>query len=86
MVGHGIHNQPPGTITDDTELASRIAHSLDEHEAFDGVGVANRFVDWYRSGPFDIGLMTADALRRIKNGTPWNEAEQVVSVDHSGLE
>jgi len=78
MVGQGTHNQPPGTITDDTELALQIARSLVEQEGFDGANVADRFVNWYRSGPFDIGLMTADALRRIKNGTPWNEAGQVV--------
>ena len=81
MIGHGTHNQPPGTITDDTELALRIARSLVEQEGFDGANVANRFVDWYRSDPFDIGLMTADALRRIKNGTPWNGAGQVVWED-----
>jgi len=78
MIGHGTHNQSPGTITDDTDLALRIARSLVGQEGFDGADVANRFVDWYQSGPFDIGLMTADALRRIKNGTPWNEAGQVV--------
>lgn len=78
MIGNGTHNQPVGTITDDTELALRIARSLVEQKEFDGADVAKRFVEWYRSGPFDIGLMTADALQRIENGTPWNEAGKEV--------
>jgi len=28
MLGHGTHGQPPGTITDDTEMALCIAESL----------------------------------------------------------
>jgi ADP-ribosyl-[dinitrogen reductase] hydrolase len=81
MIGNGTHNQPPGTITDDTELALRIASSLVERGEFDGADVAERFVEWYRSGPFDIGMMTADALRRIGNGTSWDEAGKAVWED-----
>ncbi len=81
MVGQGPHGQPPGTITDDTELAIRIARSLIECGGFNGADVAERFVEWYRSGPFDIGMMTADALRRIATGTSWNKAGQMVWED-----
>lgn len=55
MLGHGSHGQPAGTITDDTEMALCIAHSLVEHDDFVPEDVADRFVGWYRSGPFDIG-------------------------------
>lgn len=74
MVGNGAHGKPAGTITDDTELTLRIARSLDENGGFDGEDVARRFVEWYRSGPFDIGMLTADALRKIDYGVPWDEA------------
>lgn len=74
MLGHGTHGQPAGTVTDDTDLALCIARSLVERETFDGQDVAERFHEWYESGPFDIGLMTADALREFGRGTSWRDA------------
>lgn len=78
MVGHGTWNQPAGTITDDTEQALCIARSLVEHQEFDPADVADRFVTWYDSGPFDIGRMTMRSLSRLKHGDKWNEAGQHV--------
>lgn len=49
-------------------MALCIARSLAERGQFDPEDIAARFVEWYDSGPFDIGLMTADALRQIKSG------------------
>jgi|APHM01.1.fsa_nt_gi ADP-ribosylglycohydrolase len=74
MLGHGTHRQPAGTITDDTEMALCIARSLIEQNQFDPVDVAERFVEWYESGPFDIGLMTRRALKRIQDGASWETA------------
>jgi ADP-ribosyl-[dinitrogen reductase] hydrolase len=78
MLGNGTHGQPAGTITDDTEMALCIARSLAEHGGFEPADVAARFVEWYESGPFDIGLMTADALRKLKAGVSWDAAGQAV--------
>lgn len=78
MLGDGTHGQPPGTVTDDTELALCIARSLVERETFDGQDIADRFHDWYADGPFDIGLMTADALREYGSGTGWRDAGREV--------
>jgi len=78
MVGQGTWNQPAGTITDDTEQALCIARSLVEHQAFDPADVAERFVAWYDSGPFDIGGMTRRSLTRLKRGDAWDEAGQYV--------
>ncbi|ERG92129.1 MAG: ADP-ribosylglycohydrolase [Haloquadratum walsbyi J07HQW1] len=78
MVGHGTWNQPAGTITDDTDLALCIARSLVDNEAFDGQNIADRFHEWYESGPFDIGLMTADAIREYASGTSWRDAGREV--------
>jgi ADP-ribosyl-[dinitrogen reductase] hydrolase len=78
MLGDGSHRKPAGTITDDTELALRIARSLVTCGEFDGEDVAERFVDWYETGPFDIGLMTRDSLGRLQRGEPWNQAGQAV--------
>ncbi len=78
MVGHGTWNQPAGTITDDTEQALCIARSLVEQEEFDPADIADRFVTWYDSDPFDIGRMTLRALSRLDKGATWNEAGQQV--------
>jgi len=78
MVGHGTWNQPAGTITDDTEQALCIAHSLVETGTFDPSDIASRFVSWYDSNPFDIGRMTMKSLSRLKHGDKWDEAGQHV--------
>lgn len=78
MVGNGTWNQPAGTITDDTEQALCIARSLVERRTFDPADVADRFVAWYESGPFDVGNMTARSLREIQRGSTWNEAGRTV--------
>jgi ADP-ribosyl-[dinitrogen reductase] hydrolase len=81
MLGDGTHGQPTGTVTDDTDLALCIARSLVEQETFDGQDIAGRFHEWYESGPFDIGLMTADALRTYDCGASWRDAGRDVWRD-----
>ena len=78
MIGNGTWNQPAGTITDDTDQALCIARSLVEQQAFDPADVAERFVAWYDTGPFDIGGMTRRALTQLKRGDAWDEAGQQV--------
>jgi len=78
MLGHGTHGKPAGTVTDDTDLALCIARSLVEREGFDGQDVADRFREWYEAGPFDVGLMTADAIREYGEGTSWRDAGREV--------
>jgi len=83
MVGNGTHGKPAGTITDDTDQALCIARSLDKHGQFDPADISERFVTWYNDGPFDVGLMTADALRRLDEGVSWNVAGQEVWEERS---
>ena len=78
MIGYGTWNQPAGTITDDTDQALCIARSLVEQHGFDPTDVADRFVAWYDTGPFDIGGMTARSIGRLKDGDTWDEAGQHV--------
>jgi len=78
LLGHGTHGKPAGTVTDDTDLALCIARSLVERERFDGEDVADRFGEWYEAGPFDVGLMTADAIREYGEGTSWRDAGREV--------
>jgi ADP-ribosyl-[dinitrogen reductase] hydrolase len=78
MVGHGTWGQPAGTITDDTDQALCIARSLVECGGFDPEDIADRFVAWYDSGPFDIGNMTRQSIRALKQGQAWDEGGQQV--------
>lgn len=78
MLGDGTHGKPAGTVTDDTELAVCIAESLHTKKEFDPADVADRFLAWYQSEPFDVGLMTAESLRRIDRGERWDEAGRIV--------
>jgi ADP-ribosyl-[dinitrogen reductase] hydrolase len=78
MLADGTHGKPAGTVTDDTDLALCIARSLVEQRAFDGQDVADRFEAWYDAGPFDVGLMTADAIETYGSGTSWRDAGREV--------
>jgi ADP-ribosyl-[dinitrogen reductase] hydrolase len=78
MVGEGTHGRPAGTVTDDTDLALCLARSLRESDGFDPADVAERFVAWLDADPFDVGLMTADAISELRAGTPPAEAGRTV--------
>lgn len=78
MEGNGTWGQPAGTITDDTEQALCIARSLVAQGEFDPADIADRFVAWYDTNPFDIGNMTRRSLRALAEGQPWDEAGQQV--------
>ena len=68
MVGHGSHNQPAGTWSDDTSMALAICDSYRELGYIDVDDIRGRFVRWYREGAytvdglFDIGNATRAAL------------------------
>jgi ADP-ribosyl-[dinitrogen reductase] hydrolase len=74
MLSNGTYGKPAGTVTDDTEMALCIARSLVENDAFQPRDIANRFVEWYKNGPFDIGNLTRDVLQQLSQGRPWDEA------------
>lgn len=69
---------PAGTFTDDTEMALALAESLLAKRPLDPVDLAQRFVDWYRTGPDDIGHHTRSVLSRIAFGEPWERATEAV--------
>lgn len=74
FVGDGTHGESPGTVTDDTQLATLLARSLVACDGFDRDDFVSRLVDWYERRPFGIGGTTTEALRRIADGTPPLEA------------
>lgn len=75
LSGYGTHHMPPGTFSDDGSLALCLAEAL-THD-FSLQRIANNFVAWRyndfwaaRGVVFDIGISTADAIERLKRGTP----------------
>ena len=80
MRGHGTHRQPPGTWSDDGALLLCSAASLVER-GFDTDDMGNRFLQWHDRGlwaargtVFDIGIATRQALGRIRQGVPVEQA------------
>lgn len=78
MYGNGVWEQPPGTVTENTELALCTAHSLVQCDSFDPSNIATRFVDWFKNEPFDIGNTTELAIKQLQEGRTWNEAGHAV--------
>ena len=71
---------PAGSFTDDTEMALALAESLLAHCPLDPADLAERFVAWYRAGPPDVGIQTAQVLGRIARGEVWNTAVAAVQA------
>jgi ADP-ribosyl-[dinitrogen reductase] hydrolase len=73
MVGHGTHDVPPGTWSDDSSLAFCLAESLLNGLHLPSIGKS--FVRWYHENywtpygtVFDIGITTREAIQRLANG------------------
>ncbi len=73
MIGYRVHNQPPGTWSDDSSLTFCLAESL--CYGLNLSDMANRFVKWLDEGywtpygkVFDVGRTTRIALSQLKNG------------------
>lgn len=79
--GHGSHDQPPGTWSDDGALMLALLDSL-VSVGFDSEDQGRRALAWADAGAytpdgdgmFDIGGATSAALHRLGNGTPALEA------------
>jgi ADP-ribosyl-[dinitrogen reductase] hydrolase len=73
MIGGGLGNFAPGEWTDDTTMAVCIAEiaatGADLTQAAALTAIGERFLDWARSNPPDIGISTAGVLRGASKGT-----------------
>ena len=65
--GGGPFHVLPGQVTDDTELAMGLFHSLLDTGKYDREDVARRYIKWYRSDPFDVGTTTSRAFSKAKD-------------------
>lgn len=69
---------PSGTFTDDTEMAVALAESLVACRPLDAADLSQRFLDWFRSAPDDVGIHTRDVLSRVELGQSWQRAVEAV--------
>ncbi|MFZ5441901.1 MAG: ADP-ribosylglycohydrolase family protein [Myxococcota bacterium] len=72
LIGQGPFRLLPGQITDDTELALALARSLVRRGTYDAEDVAQAYLRWYQSGPFDCGFATRQAF-----GAPAKSADEL---------
>ncbi|MDC8004322.1 ADP-ribosylglycohydrolase family protein [Aureisphaera galaxeae] len=73
MVGHGSHNQPPGTWSDDSSLTFCLMEGL--MNGYNTHAIAEKFIAWYDDAywtphgtVFDIGVTTRQAIFYMKKG------------------
>lgn len=71
MVGHGTHDQPAGTWSDDTALLLATCDSVKRRGRVDVTDMLDRFRSWFDHGAytpdgtvFDVGLTTSTSLYR----------------------
>ena len=78
----GSGRLPPGSFTDDTEMALALAESLLAHSPLDPADLAERFVAWYQARPPDVGIHTAQVLGRVAHGEAWAAAAMAAQAYH----
>ncbi|MBW3663349.1 MAG: ADP-ribosylglycohydrolase family protein [Actinobacteria bacterium] len=67
MIGGGVGGFAPGEWTDDTSMAVCIA-DVTATGAVELDAIGERFLDWFRSGPADVGIQISAVLRGAASG------------------
>lgn len=71
MIGGGWLDVKPGEVTDDTQMTLCVAEGIVENPVAPVVPIGRRFVEWYKSGPKDVGgtcdMSISGAMRFAKN-------------------
>lgn len=68
----------PGSTTDDTAMARNLVRSLNERGGFDPEDLVARHLEWFRSDPPDVGILTRRVLRRVAGGEDASAAARAV--------
>ena len=89
MIGGGWLNVAPGEITDDTQMTLAVAEGIAANPRDPIPEIGRRFIDWYDSGPKDIGNCCRAAIAYAKaDGAKdfrrWLDAAQRVHEDTGG--
>jgi ADP-ribosyl-[dinitrogen reductase] hydrolase len=73
MIGGGPFGFEPGEWTDDTQMAICIAQITAAGNT-DPIAIGASFLEWFRSGPRDVGVMTSAVLGGARDATDLPEA------------
>lgn len=81
LAPHGLRNfisapdgsSTPGQVTDDTEMAFLVAHSLIDCAGVQGDDIAARLADWGHRRT-DLGPTTSSTVAALRNGVDWSRA------------
>lgn len=76
ILGGGVWHLRPGQVTDDTEMALALAHSIIETGRVSTEAIAHEYHNWYLSVPFDIGKSTRSSVQHSDPQTMMAAAEQ----------
>ena len=85
MLGGGWLGLEPGEVTDDTQMTMAVALGIEE-DPYDPVpAIGRRFVEWYDSGPKDIGTTCSKAIYTAKSdgaktAKDWAKAGQKTDI------
>lgn len=75
IIGGGAFGWEQGEATDDIDMMFSVADSLMENNmVLIPENVAQKLMDWYNSGPKDIGNTTRMAIARLNSGKSWDKA------------
>jgi ADP-ribosyl-[dinitrogen reductase] hydrolase len=69
---------PPGSTTDDTAMARNLVRSLAARGELDPDDLVARHLEWFRSGPPDVGAFTRRVLSRVDRGEDAFEAARAI--------
>jgi ADP-ribosyl-[dinitrogen reductase] hydrolase len=69
---------PPGSTTDDTAMARNLVRSLVARGELDPDDLVARHLEWFRSGPPEVGAFTRRVFSRVDRGEDAFEAARVV--------
>jgi ADP-ribosyl-[dinitrogen reductase] hydrolase len=91
MIGHGAHNQPKGTWSDDSSLTFCLAESL--IKGYDLKDISENFIQWKyeaywaaRGEVFDIGITTSRAISRLSKAITDNDLDELKKQKYYGDE
>lgn len=85
MMGGGHFNWRKGQFTDDTDQTLAVVDSLIDNQKYEPEDVGNRFVNWYKSGPTDIGSTTSRSLFLLAKGGNWKDSGQFAGPSNGSL-
>jgi ADP-ribosyl-[dinitrogen reductase] hydrolase len=79
MIGGGWLKLKPGQVTDDTQMAVHLGRAILAARGWDLKGVCDRFTEWLKSKPVDVGNTCRRGIRRYMTdgslSTPFHEGD-----------